>query len=283
MNKLARLLAILAIASLLACTTEKTDVVVKEAKVTASNAYLDLFGSPPKVRAGQAQALAGYLPSSDGKSLVTFPLFMIGEEERIEAMVQQLLSITAASDFMPKGVLPFPEGLELLNVEREKRVLRLSLASSSDTISGTAFPAALSHSLIQFPSIDRVSLSFVKKGTSDSVPVTVEQRPAVDPGKPDILFAAAAEWRDDGSPEELSIYFDRPIRVEEFSLSLKNSTAIPGDYYTSAFDMAVVVHPGEEAALLEGVELQVKWQIVDARGRSASGNSLLPLRRVEHL
>ena len=284
MSTVFRFLSILTIVSLLACTTENNNEGAKSVpKVTASQVYQDLYGQPPTVRAGQAQALVGYLPNESGKALITFPLFMIGEDERLESMVHQLLSMTASSDFMPNGVLPFPEGVELLKIKQEKGALHITLSSPVDDFSTTAYPAALSHSLTQFTSVDTLILELTEEGQPEAVPVSIEQRPVKSPSKPEILFAAAADWRVDGSPEELSIYFDRPIQVEQFSLSLKNGTAIPGDYYTSAFDMAVVVHPESGSTLTEGTELRVKWKIVDAKGRSASNDTLLSLRRVEHL
>ena len=82
--------------------------------------------------------------------------------------------------------------------------------------------------------------------------------------------------------DELLVEFDRPIKVNSFKLYNSSEVSIEGEYFTSIFQMAVVVLPGDKNLYKEGDVLRAEWDVVDIMGRTNSGSSTMPLRRYEH-
>ena len=103
---------------------------------------------------------------------------------------------------------------------------------------------------------------------------------AVGPPAP-VLLAGMWEQGTDNL-DELLVEFDRPVKVKNFKLYDSSGKSIEGEYFTSIFQMAVVVLPGDKTLYKEGDVLRVEWDVVDFMGRVNSGSSTLPLRRFEH-
>jgi len=84
------------------------------------------------------------------------------------------------------------------------------------------------------------------------------------------------------SLDELLVEFDRPVKVNNFKLYNSSEKSIEGEYFTSIFQMAVVVMPGDKTLYKEGDVFRAEWDVVDFMGRVNSGSSTMPLRRFEH-
>jgi hypothetical protein len=82
--------------------------------------------------------------------------------------------------------------------------------------------------------------------------------------------------------DELLVEFDRPVKVNNFKLYNNSENSIEGEYFTSIFQMAAVVLPGDKTLYKEGDVLRAEWDVVDFMGRVNSGSSSMPLRRYEH-
>jgi hypothetical protein len=101
------------------------------------------------------------------------------------------------------------------------------------------------------------------------------------PGLPRVLTVAGVWEEAVANPEEVSVFFDRPVGVEEVRVSV-DGRRLEGDYFTSVFDMAVVIRPQQPEKLREGLPVAVAWRVVDRLGRKGEGEKTFPLARVEH-
>jgi hypothetical protein len=82
--------------------------------------------------------------------------------------------------------------------------------------------------------------------------------------------------------DELLVQFDRPVKVNSFTLYDSSDKLIDGEYFTSMFQMAVVVMPGDKSLYKEGDLLRAEWDVTDEKGRANSGTNSMALRRYEH-
>ena len=93
----------------------------------------------------------------------------------------------------------------------------------------------------------------------------------------------AGMWERGGdSPDELLAEFDRPVKINNFKLFMRSGEAVDGEYFTSIFQMAVVVLPKDPTLYQESTVLRAEWDVVDGLERSNSGTTTLPLLRYEH-
>ena len=100
---------------------------------------------------------------------------------------------------------------------------------------------------------------------------------------PPTLVLIAGMW-EKGSDhlDELLVEFDRPITVNSIKLYDETGKKVEGEYYTSIFQMAVVVLPKNPDAFQPGTTLRAEWDVVDTLGRSNRGSNSMQLERFEH-
>jgi hypothetical protein len=104
----------------------------------------------------------------------------------------------------------------------------------------------------------------------------------VEPGPPRLLSITAVKDKGVKDVEEVSAYFDRPVEVQELSMTDKEGKAFAGDVYHSVFDMAAVLKPKDPAVFKQGMPIKVRWNVTDKLGRHAAGDSVWPLEVREH-
>lgn len=102
------------------------------------------------------------------------------------------------------------------------------------------------------------------------------------PGPPPLLLVVGAWEKGAQDPEEILADFDRSVKIESFSLMDASGQKIQGDYFTSAFDMAVGIHPESPSAIREGIRLCAEWRVVDRLGRIGEGSGNFTLGRHDH-
>jgi hypothetical protein len=251
--------------------------------VTATATYEKYFGPPPAVLEGEAFAVAGFLPvvGTPGK-VRPIPLFMITKGRRPDLLISHLLALPEFS--LPPGLVnPFPPGtrLESYSVQGDTAELTLSFPSNAaNDMQGIV--AAIGHSLAQFPEIRRVR---VKAGGALLAGIPPE---GVFPDPRDILepeaprpVAVVCSW-EEGRPREVSVFFDRPVTVQEIRLATADGRPLAGDFYRSVFDMAVVIHPDDPAQIADGMPVTVDWRAADPLGRAGAGRDTFHLRHLEH-
>ncbi len=280
MKKIAFFLLLLTV---VACTREEKAAEPLPGKVSATAAYEKYFGPPPAVLEGEAFAVTGFLPVADTPGKVRpIPLFMITKGRRPDLLISHLLALPEFS--LPPGLVnPFPPGtrLESYSVQGDTAELTLSFPNNAaNDMQGIV--AAISHSLAQFPEIRRVR---VKAGGALLAGIPSE---GVFPDPRDILapeaprpIAVVCSW-EEGRPREVSVFFDRPVTVQNIRLATGDGRSLAGDFYRSVFDMAVVIHPADPRQIAEGMPIIVDWQATDPLGRSGAGRDTFPLRHLDH-
>ena len=82
--------------------------------------------------------------------------------------------------------------------------------------------------------------------------------------------------------EEVSAYFDRPVDVQEVTMTDQQGKPFAGDMYHSVFDMAAVLKPKEPGVFKERMPIKVRWKVTDKLGRHAEGDNVWLLEVKEH-
>jgi hypothetical protein len=291
MKHLPGFLFLMLLAAVVGCERQgeaKKEPVPVASNVEATPAYRSFFGEPPTVAEGSCYALVGYYPLAARPGKISpFPLFMFDREDQLEVVTEQLLRWGEGWDMGGAAINPFPPGTELLSLIRSGDLVRVELSepalTGSDPAGQKLILAVLGHTLVQFEGVDRVQV--VAGGTL--LPQQAERGFYPDPevvmlpGEPRALTVAGVWEEGAADPEEVSVFFDRPVLVEEVRVSV-DGRRLEGDYFTSVFDMAVVIRPKEPALLQEGLPVTVAWRIVDRLGRHGNGEKTFSLQRVGH-
>ncbi len=279
----------LALAPLAGCQENEQEARPAKVAVTASNAYETYFGAPPKVTGGQCYALVGFYPRADNPAKVTpIPHFVITEENQQQLLVEQLIKGGAVPGLENVFVNPFPPGTTLLSLTVNGATMNVDLSpevlEQTDPILQKGLLASIGHSVVQFEPVE--NLVVTAAGTPlpwmpglNYVPLRAS---VIAPQKPRLLQAVVEEHAGAQGAHEILFFFDRPVEVGEFTLADASGEEISGEYYTSVFDMAVVLHPENPDRFTAGKRVQVAWQVTDRLGRAASGQQTLVLQHQEH-
>jgi hypothetical protein len=275
--------------SLVACQQEEGPAPAPQPSgiVTASQAYLDNFGEPPQGKAGEAFARVGYLPVHNAPDKVrAFPFFLFSKDGELRQILNRL---TGGDLVFPENSTlysPFPSDLMVTSASAEKGTQTLSLMTQQSWSEDDMASAGLSlaATVLQFEQTNKVVIML----NGRPLPQMPADGYVRDPGtliavEPPSLVLMAGMWeKGTDNLDELLVEFDRPIKVNSFKLYNSSEGSIEGEYFTSIFQMAVVVLPGDKTLYKEGDVLRAEWDVVDIMGRANSGSSTMPLRRYEH-
>ncbi|MEJ2521218.1 MAG: hypothetical protein P8Y91_12910, partial [Desulfuromonadales bacterium] len=181
---------------------------------------------------------------------------------------------------------PFPNDLQVTvsPVEDGTQTLHLQTAQSWDRTAQELTVQAFAETALQFPETRRVRVTLNDKPLSTMPAAGYQHQPDMidDVGLPDLVLMAGVWNAEDSAPAELLIEFDRPIRLNTFSLTDADGNKVAGDYYLSIFQMAVVVHPQEPERYQAGTPLHAAWDVTDDLGRRSQGEKTLSLIRFTH-
>jgi hypothetical protein len=249
--------------------------------VKANAAYLKAFGQPPAVQSGVAFARVGYLPLQKNPDRVgAVPLYIYEPVEQLPRILRQLVGGVLALPPDSPLFVPFPTDSSIQIVSHAGGALVLSLTAGSG-VSADVGPMsiALAETALQYGDVDEVTVLVADRRYG---PFVHEPQRIVPPAPPDMVMVAGIWDEGEDDPDEVVINFDRPVTVNSFRLSYKGGEKVAGEYFTSVFQMAVVVHPGNPQRFHEGLELTVKWQVTDALGRVGDGERDILLERFVH-
>lgn len=260
-----------------------------EGKVTATEAYLSHFGPAPTVAEGSAHAMVGYLPKADNpQQLVPLPLYLFSESNRMQLLIERLITVDSQATERIGASNPFPPGLILNTLIRDGELLNVDLIGGPELVEDSqrmqAIQAVLGHSLLQFPGVTRVRLS-VNGVFPPGVPdegVVPDPAVVASAGEPKLIGVVAVWEPGMSQPQEVSVFFDRPLDVNRVEIQDADGRAVEGEQFRSVFDMAVVLLPKHPDRLSEGLPLTVRFDVVDKLGRTAQGEKTMPLVRMEH-
>ncbi len=270
-----------------ACKREETLDPQGEGYVEANHAYEENFGAPPQGKVGKAFARVAYLPLHDlPEKLRALPLFLFTDQDQLRQILERLISGELLMQRASELYNPFPTNLAIHITNPEGPLVTLSLTTDQAWAPGDllAGSRALAETALQFASVERVIILLngapVPQMPAEGFEHDQEALVRVEP--PALVMMAGVWERGVESPVELLIEFDRPIKIKSFKLYDREGNPVKGEYFTSIFQMAVVVHPEDPGYYREGMLLRAEWEVADELGRGSSGTSNLPLRRIEH-
>ena len=255
--------------------------------VEADQAYLDNFGPPPTVDSGRAFARVGYLPLRGNSAQVSaLPFFLYDEKNQLQQIIERL----SGKDLIlpPDSPLyqPVLDGVSISFGAETDSVLTLAVTTERTLPSEeqAALFAMLTETAMQFSELRAVRILFNGKAAAGMPPDGFHHVSGrIVPVRPPTVLLIGGMWESGTDySAELTVSFDRPVKVRHFALFKRSGEKVAGEYFTSAFDMAVVVHPEHPRAYPEGTLLRAEWDIVDAKGRANHGVTELPLQRFDH-
>lgn len=254
--------------------------------VKANPAYLTAFGEPPVVAKGSCFARVGYYPLRDAPDqLRAMPYFLFDVQTELPLLFERLVNNPAAFPAAGPLLNPFPPGSRVrVGPMTEVLELALNLEQTPDPQRLDAMAAALTETAGQYPEVKRVNL-LLNGSPWPGMPADgfrSDPTRIVDPGPPQLLLVIGSWETGATGPEEILADFDRPVSIESFTLSDEAGHKLEGEYFTSAFDMAVVLHPQTPATLREGMPLSAAWRVTDRLGRSGAGEGRFLLQRHDH-
>jgi len=286
-TKIQILLLLLAVAFFGATACQKESSVATHGTVKANQAYLNHFGEPPVPEKGQCFARVGFYPlkGSTGK-VAAMPFFLFRQEDQLTLLLERLAGNEAGYLSRSQLFNPFPPGSSVRLVSQTGGTvdLDISLKESPSTVSVAAMAASMTETATQFEGIERVRIA-INGASLSGMPEDGFAHDAgriEPPGLPTLLLVVGAWEKGAQDPEEILSDFDRPVKIESFSLMDASGQKIRGDYFTSAFDMAVVIHPENPSAIRKGMTLRAEWRVVDRLGRKGEGAGNFTLGRHDH-
>lgn len=256
-------------------------------KVEANQAYLDSFGEPPLVQKGQAFARVGYLPLRETPArLQALPFYLLDGQNQLQQVLNRLISNEVILPPDSPLYQPFPAGLqiEVSPVKGGNVTLTLRMEKLPGDKDLTGMIAALTETAVQFPEIKNVRILINEAPPKQMPPTGFTSQPEriAEVSLPEALMIAGMWERGENLLSEIVIDFNRPVKVNHFALYDASGSKVEGEYFTSAFDMAVIVHPDSTENYQDGSPLKAEWDITDALGRNNKGTSSFSLRRYEH-
>lgn len=272
--------------TLLGCQQEE----IKKEKtgiVEATSSYLENFGIPPQGKAGQAYAAVGYLPVK-GKldQLGPLPIFLFTKENKLEKVLIKLVSGDLITTQKQVYYNPFPSDLEVIIETENGNIVTVDLVTKEEWENENQHAGimALKETALQFNFIQTVKVKLngtyvqgmPEAGFQKNSELMIEVPPPT-------LILMAGVWEEGQSePEEILIGFDRPVKIQKFSLYHPDGQNVQGEYFQSIFDMAVVIHPESPQLFQEGTTVKAEWRVVDELGRENSGVDTMELIKYEH-
>lgn len=249
----------------------------------ASAAYRTYFGEPPTVADGKSYAMVAYAPVTAQPGKITpFPLFLPSPDTPLETVIGNLLK----GEEPNMSVTPFPRGTKLLSLDLDGDLLRVELSGEAlnkvDASGLKVILAVLGHTVVQSDEVRRVMVI----ANGKLLPFQADRgffpdpSEVVPPGPPRVLSVAGTWKKKKKAPEDISVIFDRPVKVDKVEVFVEGKP-LEGDYSLSAFDTAMVVRPRKPAGIREGWPVVVAWQGVDQMGRGGGGEEIFMLSRVE--
>lgn len=281
------LLVLVAACGLLLSACEQSSTAPVTAEVLANQAYRENFGEPPVVQQGRAFARVGYLPlRSDPQRVGVVPFFLYSETGQLQKILARLIDSRIRLSASGALYRPFPPDLEIVALTRDAGLLTLSLRSQQDwsEVDQQAAARAFTETASQFGGVERLQLQLNGAPLKGLPAEGLQPAPQthVPPAAPELVMIVEGKEKEDPAVPELLVNFDRPVRVNNVALFDSTGGKVAGDYFTSAFQMAVVVQPRGEQRYPAGTQFQVQWDVTDLLGRHGKGESRLPLQRYDH-
>lgn len=254
--------------------------------VEANKYYQQFFGNPPEVREGRAYARVAFLPlKEDSNRVSAVPIYLFKESGQLESILNRLSGGELLLPTDSPLFNPFSSRISLTVKSRHDGTVTLLLELPNDSsIDHEIFLPAIVETAAQFDDIKRVIVLVDNEPVSGMPDDGYQSQPQrISDAAPPGLIMITGVW-DEGAkdPEEITVNFDRPVTVNKFLMSHADGQKVTGEFFSSVFQMAIIIHPENPARFREGIELIVDWEVTDAKGRAGTGRSTFSLKRFEH-
>jgi germination protein M len=278
------MLALICLASLIACSRKDAPSPGKPARVSATKAYQSYFGPAPTTDKGTCYAFVIYFPAAGAPGkVVPFPFFSFDEPSLKKVALQRLMGGMDEKSYAGQFLQLFPKGTRLLSLSEQNGTLTADFSRelapvAADEASAAAIFNMVSLTVMQFGGVDRVRIQSEGRdlfALDRSVPA--EGSVVLQPSAPRLLNVTAMKDKAEAPVDEVDALFDRPVDIKEFQFQAVDGTKMAGDIFYSMFDMAAVLKPKDAVKLQAGTGVKVHWKVVDKMGRSAAGDDVFPL------
>jgi germination protein M len=278
-----------------ACTGKEAPPPAKATRISATRAYEKYFGPAPTSDKGTCFAFVIYFPSArEGGKAVPFPFFTFDEGSIKKVAVDRLLGGMDVASYSGEFIQAFPAGTRLLGMTQEKGTVTLDFSKEilnpkAGEAAGKAALNALVLTLSQFAGIENVRVQVEGKegkilgyAISKGQPLFPDEAAIAQPSPPRLLSVTAVKDKGAKDVETVNAYFDRPVEIQELTMTDQQGKPFAGDTYQSVFDMAAVLKPKDPGVFKERMPIKVRWKVTDKVGRHAEGDSVWPMEVKEH-
>ena len=283
-------LAVLFFAALAACTSADRQEAEKQGSVSATRDFVRHFGPAPSVDKGTCYAFVIYFPSArEPGKVVPFPFFSFDQASLKKVALGKLVGgMGELKAYRGEISQPFPPGTRVLNVVQADGKVTANFSkelagAKLDAVTKRAVANAIVLTLRQFEGVSAVAIQV--EGAQDDLDKQAgkgDEGAVVQLAAPRLLGVVAMKEKGESDVEEIDVFFDRPVRINQLVVAGADGKQFQGDVYHSVFDMAGVLKPKDPALLKAGLPVKVRWNVTDNLGRSASGESEVHLEVREH-
>jgi len=268
------------------CKKQEAPPPAKQARVSATKAYEQYFGPAPTTDKGTCYAFVIYFPSAreQGK-VVPFPFFTFDEASMKKVAVERLLGGMEVPAYRDEILQPFVPGVRLLELAQINGLWKVDLSKEflAPGKSRDGMLHALVMTLTQFEGIRGIRLLEEGKDLDYARgPLLPDASSVLDPSPPRLLSVTAVKEKGAKDIEEVSVYFDRPVEINELKLTDREGNSFAGETFHSVFDMAAVLKPKEPSVFKEHMLINVRWKVTDRMGRHGEGDNAWLLEVKEH-
>jgi len=276
--------------SLTSCTKKQEPAPAKQVRVSATKSYEKYFGPAPTTDKGTCYAFVIFFPSAkEPGKVLPFPFFTFDEASLKKVAAQRLAGGMAdLKSYQGEILQPFPPGTHLLTLNDKDGVVTANFSTElgsvkPDATTARALANALALTLKQFSGVKEVRLQIDgKESDLDRLLQAADEGAVLQLSAPRLLSVTAMKDKGAKEVEEVNAFFDRPVDIKSLKLAGSDDKPFEGDIYQSVFDMAGVMKPKAPGAFKAGMPIKVSWNVTDKLGRSAAGESVVPLEVKEH-
>lgn len=268
------------------CKKKEEQPSAKQGRVSATKAYEKYFGPAPTTDKGNCYAFVIYFPSAkEPGKVVPFPFFTFDEGSMKKVAAERLIGGMEVPTYRDEILQPFAPGAHLLKRSEQEGVVTVDFGKDflRSGSSREGMLNALVLTLAQFEGVKAVRLLSEGKELDFAKGTLLPAASAVlDPSPPRLLSVTAVKDKGAKEVEEVSVYFDRPVEIKEFTMADRSGKPFVGEVFHSVFDMAAVLKPKDPSVFKAGMPVKVRWKVVDKLARTAEGDGEFSLEVKEH-
>ena len=246
-----------------------------------TKAFDEIFGELPQLPlSAPAYATVAYFPSSlEPEKFRPVPIFSVAEGKEQELAVRTVIrgiatEEGAAGALLAEIVHPFPAGSDLSSLTDDVGRARVAVGGNfrAESLSEVQKEKAAKAVALTVSQFGKAGKAEVTDGTGKTTfGAEAGSAEIVDIGAPKVLGILAVRKEEEKPSAVLSILFDRPVFVEDATVSDASGGApYPGKVYATGFGMSLEFHPEGEFGFDPAREYRLRLEVRDGKGRRTS-------------